>query len=156
MPRLEDLSEVARQGHLNFPCYEFDASPFTPLRQPLAQSKAALVTTAGLHLRADLPFSGGDQTYRVIPSAAAGADIVMSHTSLGFDRTGFYRDINTTFPIDRFRELRDRGAIGALAENHYAFMGAHRDPRTIAEETGPAVAELLRADGVEVVFLTPT
>ncbi|MEX2598590.1 MAG: glycine/sarcosine/betaine reductase selenoprotein B family protein [Dehalococcoidia bacterium] len=156
MPRLEDLSEVARQGHLNFPCYEFESSPVTALAKPLTQSRMALVTTAGLHVRWDKPFASGDQSYRVIPADTQAADIIMSHTSIGFDRTSFYRDINVTFPVDRFRELAERGVVGSLASHYYSFMGAHRDPRKIVEETGPEVARLLREDGVEAVFLTPT
>ncbi len=156
MPRLEDLSETARQGHLNFPCYEHDTSPSTPLRRPLSESKAALVTTAGLHVRGDKPFASGDQTYRVIPSDTLPETILQSHTSIGFDRTAFYRDINVSFPVDRFRELLDRGVLGSLSRNYYSFMGAQRDPRKIADETGPEVARLLRDEGAEVVFLTPT
>ena len=68
MPRLEDLTEVARQGHLNFPAFEHDDAPFVPFNKPLSSARVALVTTAGLHLRADRSFESGDQTYRVIPS----------------------------------------------------------------------------------------
>ena len=32
MPRLEDLSEIERQGVLNFPFMDHDDSPCTPLR----------------------------------------------------------------------------------------------------------------------------
>ena len=67
MPRLEDLTDAARQGHLNLPAFEHDDSPFAPLRKPLSEAKVALVTTAGLHLRGDRPFDSGDQSYRVIP-----------------------------------------------------------------------------------------
>ncbi len=156
MPRLEDLSDTARQGHLNFPAMEHDDAPFAPLRKPLSEAKLALVTTAGLHLRADAPFASGDQTYRVIPSSADARDIIQSHTSIGFDRTAVMRDINVTFPIDRLRELVDRGTLGELSERFYSFMGANRDPKRIVEETGPEVARKLLEGGVDAVLLTPT
>lgn len=156
MPRLEDLTDVARQGHLNFPAFEHDDAPFAPLKKPLSESKLALVTTAGLHLRGDAPFTNNDQSYRVIPSDAPARDIVQSHTSIGFDRTAFMRDINISFPVDRLRELVDRGVIGSLATNFYSFMGAIRNPSKIVEETGPEVAKLLIGEGVDAVFLTPT
>jgi D-proline reductase (dithiol) PrdB len=156
MPRLEELTETARQGHLNLPAFEHDDSPFVPLTTPLSEAKLAMVTTAGLHLRGDKPFDSGDQTYRVIPSSAAAADIVQSHTSIGFDRTAFMRDINISFPVDRLRELVTQGAVGSLSENFYSFMGANRNPKRIVEETGPEVARLLVAEGVDAVFLTPT
>ena len=156
MPRLEDLSDTARQGHLNFPAMEHDDAPFAPLRKPLPEAKLALVTTAGLHLRGDTPFVSGDQTYRVIPSSSPASAIIQSHTSIGFDRTAFMRDINISFPLDRLRELVDRGTVGSLSENFYSFMGANRDPKRIVEETGPEVARKLLDEGVDAVLLTPT
>jgi D-proline reductase (dithiol) PrdB len=130
------------------------------MRQELSQSKLALVTSAGLHLRDDRPFisnpKGGDTSYRVIPSTAKAAEITQSHASIGFDRTAIYQDINVTLPIDRIRELAARGVIGSVAPNAYSFMGALRNPRGIVEETGPEVARRLQDEGVDVVLLTPT
>ena len=85
-----------------------------------------------------------------------GSDILQSHTSIGFDRTAFMRDINVTFPIDRLRELVGDGTVGSLSERFYSFMGAQRVPKKIIEETGPEVARLLLDEGVDAVLLTPT
>ena len=157
MPRLELLSEVQRRMLEFFPCREYEDTPWTPLRQPLSESRLALVTSAGLHMRDDRPFiMGGDSSYRVIPQSANTADILQSHASIGFDHTGIYRDINVTYPVDRLRELVDRGVIGSLGENNYSFMGALRDTSEVAEQTGPEVARRLINEGVEVAFLTPT
>lgn len=156
MPRLEDLSDVARQGVLNFPCFDHDDAPFVRSAKPLAQSRLALVTTAGLQVRGDRVFGTGDQTYRVIPTATPAADILQTHTSIGFDRTPFYRDMNVTFPLDRLRELVERGVIAGLTDDCYSFMGAQTNPKQIAEETGPQAARRLLAQGADVAFLTPT
>jgi D-proline reductase (dithiol) PrdB len=160
MPRLEILSEVQRRMLEFFPCVESDDVPWTPLDRDLSDSTVAIVTTAGLHLRDDKPFNrdhpGGESTYRIIPSDSNTADIVQSHFSIGFDRTAIYRDINITFPIDRMRELVEQGEIGGLAPNNYSFMGALRDCTIIAEQTGPEVAQRLKDEGVNLVFLTPT
>ncbi len=156
MPRIEDLSDVARQAVLSFPCFDHDDPPFVPLAKPLHEAKLALVTTAGLHVRGDKPFGSGDQTFRVIPATTPVADIIMTHTSIGFDRTPFYRDINVTFPVDRLRELVERGVVGSLTANFYSFMGAQGNPKQIAEQTGPEVARLLLAEGADAAFLTPT
>jgi D-proline reductase (dithiol) PrdB len=130
------------------------------MQQDLAQSRLALVTSAGLHLRGDRPFisdpKGGDTSYRVIPSTAKAAEITQSHASIGFDRTAIYQDVNVTLPIDRVQELATRGVIGSVAPNFYSFMGALRNPRGLVEETGPEVARRLKHEGVDVVFLTPT
>ena len=159
MPRLETLSEVERKSLQFFPCIEFETTPWAPLRQDLSQSKMALVSTAGLHLRGDKPFvsdlEGGDASYRVIPSSVSSADILLSHVSIGFDHTAFYRDINIAFPIDRTRELVEKGVIGSVSENHYSFMGGLRDLRKIIGDTGPRVAQCLNEEGVDLVFLVP-
>jgi D-proline reductase (dithiol) PrdB len=134
-----------------------DSAPFTRLRRPLSDACLALVTTAGIHLRGDAPFVGGDQSFRVIPSNSPPAEIVQSHASIGFDRTAFQRDINVVFPIDRVREFVERGEIGSLSPTYFSFMGAQRPPYDrLLQETGPEVARRLRAAGVEVVFLTGT
>ena len=143
-----------------FPCVEHDDTPWTPMAKPLSESRLALVTSAGLHLRTDKPsisaHEGGDTSFRVIPRSAAAGDILQSHTSIGFDHTGIYRDINVTFPIDRLQELVDQKKIGSLSDDYYSFMGALRDVTGIIEESGPEVARRLKAEGVEVVLLTPT
>jgi len=155
MPRLDQLGEIQRNHVLMFPCMEFDDTPWTPWTKKLSESKVAMVSTAGLHLRGDQPFVGGDQTYRVIPSSAKANDIIMSHTSIGWDHTGFYRDLNLAFPMDRLKELEQQSVIGSLAKDYYSFMGAQQEPVKILEETGPDVARRMKAEGVDAVFMVP-
>ena len=155
MPRLDQLSEIQRQSAVYFPCLENDTVPWLPWTKELSKSKVALVSSAGLHLRSDKPFGLGDPTYRVIPSDSNTADVIDSHTSIGWDRTGIYRDLNLAFPMDRLRELVDRKVIGSLSQDYYSFMGAQRDPRKIIEETGPQASESLHAQDVDLVFLVP-
>ena len=160
MPRLETLSEVQRKMLQMFPCMEHDDTPWTPMQKPLSESRVALVTSAGLHLRNDKPFvtdtQGGDSSYRVIPRGTPAAEIIQSHVSIGFDHASIYRDINVTYPIDRLEELKEQGVIGSLADNYYSYMGALRDTARVYNETGPEVAKKMLDEGVEVVFLTPT
>lgn len=155
MPRLDQLSEIQRQSALYFPCLEYDITPWVPWTKELRQSKIALVSSAGLHMRGDRPFIGGDPSYRVIPSDSDTADVIDSHASIGWDRTGLYRDLNLVFPLDRMRELIERNVIGSLAQDYYSFMGAQRNPRKIIEETGPQAAESLLAQDVDLVLLLP-
>ena len=161
MPRLEHMDEASRRSILYFPCLEYDTAPWTPLPRELSQCKVALVTSAALHLRTDKPFFAhdrtvGDPSYRVIPSTVKAHDIIQSHVSIGFDRTGLYRDINVVFPVDRLRELVGRGVIGSLAQHFYSFNGgAQRDPHLLMQEMGPTLAQRLKDEGVDVVFLTP-
>jgi D-proline reductase (dithiol) PrdB len=156
MPRLDRLPEGNRKNLLALPVHVNDTTPFAPLQRPLAACRLAIVTTAGLHRRGDRPFGPADQSYRVIAADTPTADIVQSHTSLGFDRVAIMRDVNISFPIDRLRELVDRGVLGALAPHSYSFMGAQRDLARIERETGPEVGRRLREEGVDAVLITPT
>jgi D-proline reductase (dithiol) PrdB len=156
MPRLDRLPQVNRNTLLTFPAQVNDDTPFVVPATSLGASRVTIVTTAGLHRRGDPPFGPGDQTFRVIPSDTPAADILLSHTSIGFDRVAFMRDVNITFPVERLRELVGRGEVGALAPNCYSFMGALRDTGRIERETGPEVARRLRDERADVALITPT
>ncbi|MGE3913111.1 MAG: glycine/sarcosine/betaine reductase selenoprotein B family protein [Chloroflexota bacterium] len=158
MPRLDYLPELQRNVILTFPCQINDDVPWTHSPAPLATRRVAIVTTSGLHVRGDVSFvsahAGEDVSFRVIPSDAPAGDLLLSHPSISFDRSGIQQDLNVTFPADRLRELRDRGVIGSVATNHYSFHGAVRDHRRLQETTGAEVARLLSADHVDTVVLT--
>jgi D-proline reductase (dithiol) PrdB len=134
---------------------KFDHHPLVR-GKPLAQRRVALVTTAGLHLRGDPAFdSGGNgMDYRVIPGDAQAGDLVMSHLSVNFDRSGFQSDWNVVFPLDRLRELVRDKVLGTLAAFHYSFMGAIA-PVTRYEAKARELAALLKQDRVDAVLLTP-
>lgn len=156
MPRLARLPEGSRNTLLSFPAQVNEGTPFVALGKPLAACRLAIVTTAGLHCRGDRLFGPGDQTYRVIPSDTPAADILQSHTSIGFDRSPIMRDLNISFPIDRTRELVSQGELGGLAPHCYSFMGALRDTARLERETGPEVARRLREEGADLALVTPT
>jgi D-proline reductase (dithiol) PrdB len=156
MPRLDRLPQMGRNTLTSFPVHVNDTTPFVTLARPLSACRLALVTTAGLHRRGDRPFGPGEQTYRAIPSDTPTADIIQSHTSLGFDRVPIMRDINISFPIDRVRELAARGELGGLAPRNYSFMGALRNVARLEGETGPEAARHLRDEGVDAALITPT
>src|SRR5262245_19293052 len=156
MPRLDRLPQVNRNNLLMLPVRVNDSAPFTRPPRPLAGCSLAIVTTAALHRRDDRPFVPGDQGYRVIPAGTPPADIIQSHTSLGFDRVPFMRDYNVSFPVDRLHELVARGELGAIAPCHYSFMGAQRDLSRMEQETGPEVGRRLREEGVDLALITPT
>ncbi|MFO1081820.1 MAG: glycine/sarcosine/betaine reductase selenoprotein B family protein [Reyranellaceae bacterium] len=154
MVRLLDLPEWEREHLLGKNLAPLGPTPWVESDRPLAERRIALVTTAGLHFRDDEGFRLNDASYRVIPGERDAADLVMSHASVNFDRTGFQDDVNVVFPIDRFRELVADGTIGSLAAQHVSFMGAGLLPQQY-EQSVRALAGLLRRDGVDTVFLTP-
>jgi D-proline reductase (dithiol) PrdB len=77
----------------------------------------------------------------------------MSHVSTNFDRTGFQQDLNVIFPLDRLREMTERGEIGSVANFHYSFMGA-TEPEKM-EQTVRKLASILKKDEVNSVLLVP-
>ena len=112
------------------------------------------MTTAGLHRRGDKGFALCDTSYRVIPGDTDGRDLLMSHTSVNFDRSGFQRDVNIVFPIDRLRELAGAKVVGSVAAFHYAFMGATWEPHEV-ESSAREIAGHLKADAVDGAVLVP-
>ncbi len=124
------------------------------LSKPISDLRIALITTAGLHFRDDPAFEFSDATFRPISGDEDANNLIMSHSSVNFDKSGFAEDVNLVFPIDRFRELQAAGEIGTLADTHYSFMGAGLQPE-FYEASAVQVAGMLKKDQVDAVFLTP-
>jgi len=153
MVRLEDVSEAERKMLLSLPCDTFETNPWAS-GPPLKECRVAIVTTAGLHMRHDRPFQiDPNDFYRVIPGNISANDLVMSHLAASFDRSGYQRDWNVVFPLDRLRELAAEGVIKSLADFHYSVSSAHK----AAEFDAPAreIAGLLKKDNVNAVLLLP-
>jgi len=154
MVRLADLPDWDRKNKLDRvkELTGFDERPWVQ-PPPLAKCRVAIVTTAGVHRRNDRPFGPRATDYRIIPGNTAAADLVMSHQSVNFDRTGFQEDHNVVFPIDRLNELARAGEIGSVADLHYSFMGA-TDIRQL-EAKAKELAGILKQDKVDAVLLSP-
>jgi D-proline reductase (dithiol) PrdB len=157
MARLADLPPWEREHLLQLAARapRFESLPWVE-GPALSKRRVALVSTAGLHLADDRPFSAGagSNEYRLIPKNASAGELAMSHISVNFDRSGFRRDANLVFPIDRLKELEGEGTIGSVADFHYSFMGAPFPP-TLFEPKARELAELLRRDQVDAAVLIP-
>ncbi len=154
MVRLADLPEWDRKNKLDKikELGGFDGRPWVQ-PPPLAQCRVAIVTTAGVHRKTDRPFGPSATDYRIIPGDTKASELVMSHQSVNFDRTGFQEDYNVAFPIDRLNELAQRKVIGSVADLHYSFMGATQIRQL--EAKAREMAALLKGDHVDAVLLTP-
>ena len=154
MARLTDFAEWEQKHHLDkireLP--EFGPTPFVS-GPPLGERRVAIVTTSGLHARGDRPFQVGSADYRVIPGDTPAGELIMSHVSVNFDRSGFQEDINVVFPLERLRELNAHGVVGSVSEFHYSFMSAA--PIRALEPKARELAVLLKKDRVDAVLLTP-
>lgn len=153
MVRLENVSEEERKLLLSLPCVTFDTNPWVE-GPPLKERRLAIVTTAGLHLRSDRPFQiDPNDFYRVIPGNVQANDLVMSHLAASFDRSGYQRDWNVVFPLDRLREMENEGIFGSLADFHYSVSSAHRGEEF--EAPAREIAGFLKSDNVDAVLLLP-
>ncbi|MFZ0611894.1 MAG: glycine/sarcosine/betaine reductase selenoprotein B family protein [Desulfobacterales bacterium] len=137
----------------------FSTTPWTPLKRDIVESRLALVTTGGVHLKSQRPFdmtdSQGDPSFREIPSGADQAELVITHNY--FDHRDADKDIGILFPVEGVRLLERFGEIGRVNHRHFSFMGHVRGRRIeyLRETSAPEVAARLRQDKVDIVLLTP-
>ena len=129
--------------------------PWSRLTKPLHRSRIALVTTGGVFVEVQKPYSEeGDDTFREIPRETPREKFRIWHP--GYDTGPASEDINCIFPIDRFKELEAEGIIGRVAQHSYSFMGLIPDPKRLIEETAPEAGRRLVEAGVDVAFLAST
>ena len=159
---MASLSDLSLKNRLFLARYRYrmlDPVPFAVPRKPLPFSKVALVSTGAVFLPSQAPFDetikGGDVSFREIPGDTDVSTLLIAHKSDAFDQTGFRKDRNLGFPLDRLREMQRRGEIGALNARHISFMGSISAPGRLISETAPEAADLLEKDGVDVAFLVP-
>jgi D-proline reductase (dithiol) PrdB len=157
-----DISEFSLPVRLLLKAYRWrriEPVPWAPLKKPLSQCRLALVSSAGFVTRTQSGFDesvrGGDVSFRDIPSDVDPAELVETHRSESFDHSGIQRDPNLAFPIERARELAQRGRIGSVNHRHLSFMGSITAPGRLMRDSAPEAARRLVADGVDVALLVP-
>lgn len=153
MARLEDIPHGERKMMEELDCSGFEGRRPWVKGPPLRERRVSLVSTAALSLRSDRAYQRDDTSYRVIPGDTRPENIVMSHSSVNFDRTGFQQDLNVCFPLERLHELAAEGVIGSVARFHFTVSGAPH-PADL-EGSARAIARAMRADGVDTVLLVP-
>ena len=138
------------------------AIPFTPLAKPLGECTVALLSTAGIARRSDRPFDQdgerrnpwwGDPTFREIPFGTTEAEIRIYH--LHIDSRFGEADLDVVLPLRRLAELAAEGVVGRVARTHYSTMGYILDARELLVTTAPAIADRMRAEGVDAAALVP-
>ena len=150
--RLLDLPPAQAKRLAELECPNFATEPWVT-GPPLSRRRVAIVSSAGLVVRGEDPFRGRDPDYRAIPTSTKPEELLVSHISINFDRTGFQEDWNVVFPLDRLNELAGDGVIGSVAATHYSFMGA-TDPVQV-EPHARELARRLKRDHVDAVILSP-
>ena len=159
MATMSDFSLPVRLFLKSYRWRRIDPMPWAPLRRPPAESRLALVSSAGFILPGQEPFkinlAGGDGSFREIPFDTDVSLLTDAHRSESFDHEGMVRDPNLAFPIDRVRELAAAGRIGEVNHRHLSFMGSITAPGRLVRDHAPEAARRLREDGVDVALLVP-
>jgi D-proline reductase (dithiol) PrdB len=159
---LGDLSEFPLKYKLflkAYPWRRIDPVPWAPLKKPLRDSRAAVVSSAGLVQPGQEPFDdsirGGDYSFREIPADTDVSTLMDTHRSGLYDHSGLRQDPNLAFPLDRLRELVRSERIGSLNQRHLSFMGSITAPNRLVKKTAPVAVRKLVEDGVDIALLVP-
>lgn len=141
----------------------YDPIPWSPVVKPLAESKVALLSTAGLSMRDDSPFdmemerqrpTRGDPSWRALRSDATSDTIDANH--LHIDTSYIHRDLNVALPVDRLREAVVEGRVGAMADQHYSIMGYQGNDTSVLEaKSAPEIAAAMKSEEVDLALLAP-
>ncbi|MFL2932020.1 MAG: glycine/sarcosine/betaine reductase selenoprotein B family protein [bacterium] len=137
-------------------------TPWSPLNKPLSECKISLISTAGIHLKADQTFdydrerrepTWGDPSHREISRFAKQEDCLYTH--LHIDTSFLSKDRNVSFPVEIFTQYEKEGIIGSLAETLYSTMGYTPNFHPLLKKTAPLIAEKMKSEGVDAVFIFP-
>ena len=149
--------EQIRRLYANEPPYQWTvnlASPWAAMVKPVRDCRIALISSGGIYHRTQEPFNPvkNDLTFREIPKIADLADLRISHYS---KNARDVKDLNTIFPLERFRELEAGRSIGELASPAFTFMGRIFTRTRLQKEMAPHLIGRLRELQVDAAFLVP-
>jgi len=149
--------EQVRRMYPNDPPYQWTVSatsPWTPMAKPVRDCRIALISSGGIYHRTQEPFDNvkNDLTFREIQKEVDLADLRISHYSKNSRNV---QDLNTIFPLERFRELEAQGIIGELAPVAFTFMGRIFMRTKLQNEMAPHLIGRLREMNVDAAFLVP-
>lgn len=148
---------MAASVHPRFRFVRNETVHWSPPRRPLSASRVALLSTGGIRLRSQAPYEVdcelADASWNAIPREAGPGDFAIDHEH--YNHADADRDVNCMLPVERLRELAAAGEVGGVAPQHVGLMGCISDPAELLHGTAPRVAEMLLADGVDLVLLTP-
>ena len=142
-------------GNLQSEIYTPTTPPhvWTPMTKQLKDCKVGLASACGVHLKKDTPFGkAGDFTQRRIPSSARPEELMVTHG--GYDNADVNSDINCMFPYQRLQELAAQGFIKSVPGINVGFMGGGGVQDQFKSITAPAVAKILKEQGVDICVLT--
>jgi D-proline reductase (dithiol) PrdB len=143
------------QGFPGYKWSKFDSSPWTPFEKPLDKACIALLSSSGVFKDDQEPFDPwavNDYSHRQIPKDTPLEKLKLHHNY--FDHRNALKDLNCVFPLQRLNELEAVGFIGNLASVTITLgMGRLYKRSGLADQTIPAVVEVLKREGVDAALL---
>jgi D-proline reductase (dithiol) PrdB len=150
------------EGRGPFPGEE--APVWAPFEKRLHASRIALLTSAGLYLKASQPSfdvvreqdnpEWGDPSWRSIPAGADAAEIGVAH--LHINDADILADPEIALPARMLSELASEGVVGGVTPEHLSVMGYQdrglEDWRLL---TLPALVQVLRDRQADGLILAP-
>jgi D-proline reductase (dithiol) PrdB len=137
---------------------------WAPFAKRLAESRIALLTSAGLYLKAtqesfDLEREQsqpewGDPTWRRIPAAANRSDLAVAH--LHINDEDVLADPEIALPAKALAQLVADGVVGSATQEHISVMGyQERSLEGWRQETLPELIVQLRDQNADGLILAP-
>lgn len=146
-----------KEAFEGYPWVKHAEAPFAPFEKPLNQTTVALVSSAGLYLPGQEPFTAeavtGDASFRVFPRGVDLRETSIAHDH--YDHRYALEDRNSVFPLEVLEDLAAEGTVGGLTERHYSFSGYNTDAAAVVEGSAPEVARRLKDAGADAVLLVP-
>jgi D-proline reductase (dithiol) PrdB len=143
------------------PPYRWTVNESAPLHRPdkpVNECTVSLLTSGGVSecsMPAFNPDARNDHRLDAIASDVDAGDFQI-HDSY-YDHTDAERDINCIFPVERLRELAAAGEIGRVSKRLWSgFMGRIYNRSKVLEESGPAFADALFEDEVDILIAAPS
>ncbi|OGG99167.1 MAG: hypothetical protein A2600_05165 [Candidatus Lambdaproteobacteria bacterium RIFOXYD1_FULL_56_27] len=159
LTRLFMIPWVQRRWSRSFIALQPDRRPFVLPAHPLAQTKIALLTTGGVHLAHEPGFDmenpQGDGSFRSFPWETDREALTLTHKY--YDSRAAQKDLGVILPIRPLQAALEQGKIGRAGSKVYSFMGhlSGEQLERALKSSVPQVIRELKAEGVEVCFLTP-
>lgn len=137
---------------------------WAPFEKRLAESRIALLTSAGIYVRSSqAPFDleredrepdWGDPTWRAIPAGGRHGDLGVAH--LHINDEDLLADPEIALPARLLEQLASEGVVGGSVAEHVAVMGYQdRNLKDWKSTTVPAIVEHLRGQGADGLILAP-
>ncbi|HUZ86725.1 MAG TPA: hypothetical protein VNF26_07190 [Candidatus Baltobacterales bacterium] len=124
------------------------------LRKPVNESRVIIVTSAGVRLRGEPPFSPvNDLSFRRIGANTRSDQLAPSHPT-PVRRPG-EEDINVIFPHERLKELADEGLIGGVTPYHLSFLGTIKKLTDLVTGLALDMVQAAREAGADAALLVP-